>query len=61
MSDFVQVLRDMPLGVGAHTIGEGACVMEKVAILWGCTTAKGWSGPTCPSARTRWLLTTPKP
>jgi hypothetical protein len=35
MSDFKTILTDMPLDRGAHkTPAEGACVMEKVAILW---------------------------
>jgi hypothetical protein len=35
MSDFKTILTDTPLDKGAHkTPAEGACVMEKVAILW---------------------------
>ena len=32
--NFEKVLRDMPLGKGGHEPGKGACVMEKVHMLW---------------------------
>lgn len=41
MTDFNKVLRDMPLSSGSHEPGKGACVMEKVAILWGLHNGQG--------------------
>lgn len=40
MTDFQKVLTDMPLDAGGHEPGTGACVMEKVAILWALHTGQ---------------------